>query len=157
MSRRRVAKKTPVLPDARYNSLHLAKMINYVMLDGKKSIAESIVYDAVEALSESVGEDVSSSFSRVLENVRPVVEVRSRRIGGANYQVPVDVRESRAISLAMRWLIDAARRRADGRTMGVKLASELKDAYAERGAAVKKRDDVHKMAEANRALAHYKW
>ncbi len=156
MSRRRVAAKRDVLPDPRYGSQMLTKFMNMVMRDGKKSIAEKIVYGALDTI-ESKGHDESVEvLSKALENVQPRVEVKSRRVGGATYQVPVEVRPSRRLALAMRWLIDAARKRNE-RTMSAKLAGELLDAFEGRGSAVKKREDTHRMAEANKAFSHYRW
>ena len=176
MSRRRRADKRVILPDPKFADLILSKFINNVMLDGKKSTAENIVYGAIEILDgkkpvnenkpeEDEGtEDVVVNhksiglglFHSALKNVKPRLEVRSRRVGGATYQVPVEVRHERAVALAMRWIIDAARKRGEN-TMRDRLAAELYDAANDRGSAVKKRDDTHKMAEANKAFAHYRW
>jgi len=174
MSRRRQADKRVILPDPKFADLILSKFINNLMLDGKKSTAESIVYGAIEILdgkkpvNENNDEDGEANvavnsksvglglFHAALKKVKPRLEVRSRRVGGATYQVPVEVRSERAVALAMRWLIDAARKRGEN-TMRDRLAAELYDAANDRGSAVKKRDDTHKMAEANKAFAHYRW
>jgi small subunit ribosomal protein S7 len=156
MPRRRVAEKREILPDPKYNSKVLSKFINAIMQDGKKSIAERICYGAFDILKEKTGEDPLKVFKTALENVKPVVEVRPRRVGGATYQVPVEVRANRRLALAFRWIRDNARKRPE-RTMTQRLAGELLDAYNNTGASVKKREDTHKMAEANRAFAHYRW
>jgi small subunit ribosomal protein S7 len=156
MSRRRVATKREILPDPKYQDLVLAKFINLVMSSGKKAVAEKIVYGAlvqVEDKTKGVGLDM---FKQALENVEPKVEVKSRRVGGATYQVPVEVRSSRRVTLAMRWLVDAARKRNE-KSMGQRLAGEILEACENRGSAVKKREDTHKMAEANRAFSHYRF
>ncbi|MBS3963366.1 MAG: 30S ribosomal protein S7 [Methylomonas sp.] len=156
MSRRRVAAKRDINPDPRFGSEMLSKFMNMIMVSGKKSVAEKIVYGALD-LIESKGHSESLGLvSKALENVQPRVEVKSRRVGGATYQVPVEVRPSRRAALSMRWLIDAARKRNE-RTMAAKLAGELMDAAEGRGAAAKKREDTHRMAEANKAFAHYRW
>ena len=157
MSRRRQAEHREVLPDAQFHDLHLAKFMNIVMEDGKKSVAEAIVYRALLVVGERLkGTDPLQVFHDALENVRPHIEVRSRRVGGATYQVPVEVRPQRSYALAYRWIIETARKRGE-RTMEAKLAGELMDAGNGRGSAVKKRDDTHRMAEANRAFAHFRW
>jgi len=168
MSRRHRAEKREILPDPVFADLVLSKFINNIMLDGKKSTAEKIVYGALEIMdkkaanTETDTEEGSGAsgglgvFHSALKNVKPKVEVRSRRVGGATYQVPVEVRAERATALAMRWLIDAARRRSENQMMD-RLAGELMDAANDRGNAVKKRDDTHKMADANKAFAHYRW
>jgi len=174
MSRRHRAEKREILPDPKFADMVLSKFINNLMLDGKKSIAEGIVYGAIEMLenksagqsdNDDEGEDDSGAgaksrglalFHRALKKVKPKVEVRSRRVGGATYQVPVEVRNERATALAMRWIIDAARKRSEN-TMTERVGNELLDAANDRGNAVKKRDDTHKMAEANKAFAHYRW
>ncbi len=156
MPRRRVAEKREILPDPKYNSKVLSKFINAIMQDGKKSIAERICYGAFDILKEKTGEDPLKVFKTALENVKPVIEVRPRRVGGATYQVPVEVRANRRLALAFRWIRDNARKRPE-RTMTQRLAGELLDAYNNTGASVKKREDTHKMAEANRAFAHYRW
>ena len=156
MARRRQAKKSVILPDPRFKDVTVSKFINCVMLQGKKSVAEKIVYSALDALPVRTDEEKLVFFKKALDNVRPLLEVRSRRVGGATYQVPHEVRNERAQALAFRWIIDASRKRA-GLTMMTKLASELKDAADNKGSAIKKREDTHKMAEANRAFAHYRW
>ena len=156
MARRRRAKKIEILPDPRFKDVTVSKFMNCVMLQGKKSVAESIVYGALDALPVRTDEEKLSFFKKALDNTKPLLEVRSRRVGGATYQVPHEVRPERAQALAFRWLIDASRKRA-GLTMTSKLASELKDAAENKGASIKKREDTHKMAEANRAFAHYRW
>ena len=155
--RRRVIKKTEKF-DSRYGSPLVARLINTIMESGKKSIAERIVYGAIEKTREgSDAVDPLETLNKAIDNVKPRLEVKSRRVGGATYQVPVDVRPDRALALGMRWLIHSARERSDGRTMREKLAAELLDASNNKGAAVKKREDTHKMAEANKAFAHYRW
>lgn len=156
MPRRRVAAKREALPDPKFNSVVLAKFINMVMVDGKKSVAERILYGALDQASAKKGGDPLDILEQALENVRPVVEVKSRRVGGATYQVPVEVRPIRRNSLAMRWLIEAARKRSE-KSMADRLAGELIDAADERGSAVKKKEDTHRMAEANKAFSHYRW
>ena len=156
MSRRHRAEKRKIQPDAKYGDVVVSKFINAVMVDGKKSLAERIVYDAFQIVSEKSGKDVVEFFHVALENVKPSLEVRSRRVGGATYQVPVEVRADRAQALAFRWLIAAARKRSE-KTMVLRLSAELVDAEQSRGASVKKREDTHKMADANRAFAHYRW
>ncbi|GIX16814.1 MAG: 30S ribosomal protein S7 [Rhodothalassiaceae bacterium] len=156
MSRRRRAEKREVLPDPVYGDVVLSKFINSVMRDGKKSVAERIVYGALELVQQRAKTDPLKLFHEALDNVKPALEVRSRRVGGATYQVPMEVRPDRAQTLAIRWMIAAARARSE-RTMVERLAGELLDAANNRGAAVKKREDTHKMAEANRAFAHYRW
>ena len=156
MPRRRVAAKREILPDPKFGSQTLAKFINMVMEDGKKAVAERILYGALDTVTTKRGGDPMDTLEQALENVRPVVEVKSRRVGGATYQVPVEVRPDRRNALAIRWIIGFAKSRS-GRSMSEKLAAELIDAYNNRGAAVKKRDDTHKMAEANKAFAHYRW
>lgn len=156
MSRRRTIQKKEVLGDYKYGSTVVSKFINTLMLDGKKSVAESIFYKAVEILESKVGKDGFESFNEVLEQVKPRLEVRSRRVGGATYQVPVDVRPVRAQALAIRWIISCAKARSE-KNMTDKLANEFIDVVNQRGASLKKRDDTHRMAEANRAFAHYRW
>ncbi len=156
MSRRRVAAKRDVIPDPRYGSEMLSKFMNMIMKDGKKSVAENIVYGALDVIEGKGHSESLEVLSKALENVQPRVEVKSRRVGGATYQVPVEVRPSRRLALSMRWLIEAARKRNE-RTMAAKLAGELMDAFEGRGAAAKKREDTHKMAEANKAFSHYRW
>jgi len=155
MSRRRQAKKREVLPDVKFGNIVITKFINRLMLDGKKSVAEKILYKAFDKI-ESSNKDPLETFQEAMENVRPQIEVRSRRVGGATYQVPVEVRADRAQALAIRWLVEAARKRGE-LTMVGRLSAELLDAAQQRGASVKKREDTHKMAEANRAFAHYRW
>jgi len=156
MPRRREVPKRVILPDPKFGSELLAKFINTIMKDGKKSIAEKVVYVALDEIASKKGNDGMEVLDTALDNVRPSVEVKSRRVGGATYQVPVEVRASRQNALAMRWLVDAARRRGE-KSMALKLAGELMDAAEKRGAAVKKREDTHKMAEANKAFAHFRW
>lgn len=156
MSRRRAATKRSVIPDPRFGSEMLTKFMNLLMVNGKKSVAEKIVYSALDTIGSKGHEEPLEVLSKALENVQPRVEVKSRRVGGATYQVPVEVRPARRTALAMRWLIEAARKRND-RTMAAKLAGELLDAFEGRGAANKKREDVHKMADANKAFSHYRW
>ena len=156
MSRRRRADKREITPDAKYGDLVLAKFMNSLMYDGKKSAAEGISYGAFERIQRRSGQDPIRIFHDALSNVRPSVEVRSRRVGGATYQVPVEVRTDRARALAIRWLITAARGRNEP-TMTGRLSGELMDAANNRGSAVKKREDTHKMADANRAFSHYRW
>jgi len=156
MSRRNEAPKRLILPDPKYKSVRLAKFINILMLDGKKAVAERVMYGALDHLKDKGAADPIEMMESALENVSPAVEVKSRRVGGATYQVPVEVRPVRRNALAMRWLIDAARKRGE-KSMTLKLAGELSDASEKRGAAVKKRDDVHRMAEANKAFSHYRW
>ena len=156
MSRRHSAEKRIVLPDAKYGNQVVAKFINNVMEDGKKAVAEKIVYSAFDILSSKTKQDALTVFNEAIENVKPVVEVKSRRVGGATYQVPCEVRADRRQALAIRWIIAAAQKRSET-TMTERLANELLDAYANIGAAVKKREDTHKMAEANKAFSHYKF
>lgn len=157
MPRRREVPKRHVLPDPKFGSERLAKFINFVMERGKKSIAEKIVYGALDHIAQrKAGIDPLNVLDTALENVRPMVEVKSRRVGGATYQVPVEVRPVRQNALAMRWLVEAARKRGE-KSMAQKLAGELMDASENKGGAVKKREDVHRMAEANKAFSHYRW
>jgi small subunit ribosomal protein S7 len=159
MSRRTQAPKRELLPDPKHGSQRLTKFINMIMKDGKKSIAESIVYDALTTISEKSGqteEQAVEVLGQALENVKPMVEVKSRRVGGATYQVPIEVRVARRDTLAMRWVIDASRNRSE-KSMSQRLANELMDASENRGAAVKKREDTHRMAEANKAFSHFRW
>jgi len=156
MSRRRVAAKREIISDPKFGSQLLAKFMNMIMLDGKKSIAEKIIYNALDVLDAKAEGEPLVVLERALDNVKPAVEVKSRRVGGATYQVPVEVRQSRRMALAMRWLIDAARKRSE-RTMAGRLAGELLDAAENRGSACKKREDTHRMAEANKAFSHYRW
>ena len=156
MSRRHKAERREVIPDAKYGNLVLSRFMNSVMRDGKKSVAESIVYGALETVETKAKHDPVEVFIQALENVAPAVEVRSRRVGGATYQVPVEVRTERRQTLAIRWLIASARARNE-KTMVERLSAELLDAANNRGSAVKKREDTHRMAEANRAFSHYRW
>ena len=148
--------KREVLPDPKFGSQVLAKFINMVMVDGKKSVAERIMYGALDVITEKRDGDPMGLLEQALDNVRPMVEVKSRRVGGATYQVPVEVRPVRRNALAMRWLIEAARKRSE-KSMAARLAGELMDATAKKGAAVKKKEDTHRMAEANKAFSHYRW
>ncbi len=156
MSRRHVAAKREILPDPKYGDRTLAKFINMVMSRGKKAVAEKIVYGALTDVEQRGRGTALEIFKQALENIEPKVEVKSRRVGGATYQVPVEVRPSRRMALAMRWLVDAARKRNE-KSMGARLANEMFEASENRGSAVKKREDTHKMAEANRAFSHYRW
>ena len=156
MPRRREVPKRVILPDPKFGDLQIAKFINMIMRNGKKATAERIMYYALDNISHKTNADSVELLERALENVRPMVEVKSRRVGGATYQVPVEVRASRRNTLAMRWVIDAAQRRGE-KTMAQKLAGELLDASENRGTAVKKREDTHRMAEANKAFAHFRW
>ena len=156
MPRRRVPAKRDILPDPKYGNKALAKFMNHVMVSGKKSVAERIVYGALDKLQERGAVDPIEVFDTALEAVAPTVEVKSRRVGGATYQVPVEVRPSRRTALAMRWLVDSARQRGE-KSMALRLAGEIADAAEGRGAAVRKREDTHRMAEANRAFAHYRF
>lgn len=156
MSRRRVAEKREILPDPKFGDKVLAKFVNMIMTSGKKSVAERIVYGALDQIGDKKGGDPIEVFNAALENVRPLVEVKSRRVGGATYQIPVEVRHDRSLALAMRWLVDAANKRNE-KNMGLRLAGELLDASDNKGSAMKKREDTHKMAEANKAFSHYRW
>ena len=156
MPRRRVVAKRTILPDPKYGDGTLAKFVNVLMQSGKKSVAERIVYGALDKVSERSKEEPLEVFGQALENIRPVVEVKSRRVGGSTYQVPVEVRTTRRTALAMRWLVEAARKRGE-KSMGLRLAGEILDAAEGKGSAVKKREDVHRMAEANKAFSHYRW
>ncbi len=156
MPRRRAAEKREVLPDAKFGDIVLTKFINCLMLQGKKSVAERIVYGAFETIQRRTGQDPVKVFHDALDNVKPSVEVRSQRVGGATYQVPIEVRNERRQALAIRWIIDISRNRSEN-TMADRLCSELQDAAANRGTAVKKREDTHRMAEANKAFSHYRW
>jgi small subunit ribosomal protein S7 len=159
MSRRSRAPRRNVLPDPKFGNQRLAKFINMVMLNGKKSVAEKIVYGAISRIADRSGSDEEKAveiLAQALDNIKPSVEVKSRRVGGATYQVPIEVRATRRETLAMRWVIDAARNRSE-KTMAHRLAHELMDAAENRGTAVRKREDTHRMAEANKAFAHYRW
>ena len=156
MSRKKKAPKKIQVIDPIYKSLIIPKLVNSIMYDGKKTIAEKIVYDAIDKIKSKVKEEPINVFNEAINNIRPTVEVRSRRVGGATYQVPVEVKSKRAQALAIRWLVDSARKRKDKR-MSDKIFNELYDAYEKKGAAVKKKEDVHKMAESNKAFAHFRW
>jgi len=156
MSRRHAAVKRKIYPDAKFGDLILTKLMNSLMKDGKKSVAENIVYGAFEIVEQKLKTSPLEAFKEALKNARPAIEVRSRRVGGATYQVPTDVREDRSIALGIRWLIIAAKKRAE-KTMMARLAGEIIDAFNNRGGAVKKREDTHKMADANKAFSHYRW
>ena len=156
MPRRREVPKRHILPDPLYKSQLVSKFINVVMKDGKKAVAERILYDALEIIRERVDDDPMKAFKRAIENVKPVVEVKSRRVGGSTYQVPIEVHSGRKLALSMRWLIQAALRRPE-KTMRQRLAGELLEAAENRGTAIKKKEDTHRMAEANKAFAHYRW
>ncbi len=156
MPRRRVVAKREVLPDPKFGSQRLAKFMNHVMVDGKKSVAEKIVYGALATVQAKSKGDPLEMFDKALEKIQPMVEVKSRRVGGATYQVPVEVRPSRQAALAMRWLVEYSRKRGE-KTMALRLAGEILDAVEGKGAAVKKREDVHRMAEANKAFSHYRF
>jgi small subunit ribosomal protein S7 len=157
MPRRREIPKRELAPDPLYNSALVAKFINTVMSDGKRSTAERILYKSFDIIKERTGDDPLKVFKKALDNVKPSLEVKSRRVGGSNYQVPVEVNPNRRLSLSIRWLVSYARQRGDGKTMQEKFANELLDASNLRGGAVKKREDTHRMAEANKAFAHYRW
>ena len=156
MPRRAEVPKREVLPDPVYNSQLVSKFVNAIMLDGKKTVAERILYDALEIVGENTGEDPMKVFKKAVDSVKPAVEVKSRRVGGSTYQVPREVRPNRRLALSFRWLLESAKRRGE-KTMKQKLAGELMDAAENRGAAIKKREDTHRMAEANKAFAHYRW
>ena len=156
MSRRRAAEKRVVIPDHKYKDIILTKFMNRIMDDGKKSVSEKIVYGAFDIVSKKTDKTPIEFFHEALNNVKPALEVRSRRVGGATYQVPVEVKSKRAQALAIRWLVESARKRKD-KHMADKIFNELYDAYEKKGAAVKKREDVHKMAESNKAFAHFRW
>jgi len=156
MPRRREVPKREILPDPKYHNIELAKFVNVLMTRGKKSVAESIIYDALEHIEKKTGSDPMEVFTQALTNVRPLVEVKSRRVGGANYQVPVEVRSVRRNALAMRWLRDAARKRSE-KSMDMRLAGELAEAAEGRGGAVKKKEEVHRMAESNKAFSHFRF
>ena len=156
MPRRREVPKREILPDPKYHNVELAKLVNVLMTRGKKSVAERIIYGALEHIQKKTGNDPLEVFTQALTNVRPIVEVKSRRVGGANYQVPVEVRSVRRNALAMRWLRDAARKRSE-KSMDIRLAGELSEAAEGRGGAVKKREEVHRMAESNKAFSHFRF
>ena len=156
MSRKKTQPKKNITPDPKFNSTVVPKLINSIMYDGKKNIAEKIVYDAIDKIKNKAKEEPIKVFNEAINNIKPTVEVRSRRVGGATYQVPVEVKSKRAQALAIRWLVESARKRKD-KLMSDKIFNELYDAYEKKGAAVKKREDVHKMAESNKAFAHFRW
>ena len=157
MPRRKVVAQRMILPDPKFGDETVAKFINMLMERGKKSVAERVVYGALDRIGEKVKDaEALEVFTKALDNVRPVVEVKSRRVGGSTYQVPVEVRPVRRTALAMRWLVDAARKRSE-KSMGIRLANEIMDAYESKGTAIKKREDTHRMAEANKAFAHFRW
>ena len=156
MPRRREVPKREILPDPLYNSQLVTKFINVVMKDGKKSVAERILYDALQMIAERTSDDPMKVFKKAIDNVRPAVEVKSRRVGGSTYQVPVEIRPNRKLALSFRWIIANAQKRGE-KTMREKLAGELLDASELRGGAIKKKEDTHRMAEANKAFAHYRW
>ncbi len=157
MARRNSAVKKPVLPDPIYKSKTVTKLINQVMYDGKKGLAQRIVYGAFDIIKEKMGLEPLDVFNQALENVKPMLETKSRRVGGANYQVPMEIRPERRQTLAIRWIVNFARKRTGERNMDAKLAGELMDAYNGTGASIKRRDELHRMAEANKAFAHYRW
>ena len=156
MSRKKRAPKRIFYPEAKYQSFVLAKFINFIMYDGKKTTAEKIIYTALDKIKEKTKEDPIKVFNDAVNNIRPNLEVRSRRVGGATYQVPVEVKTKRSQTLALRWLLDATRKRKN-KSMADKLINELMDAYQKKGSAIKKREDTHKMAESNKAFAHFRW
>ncbi|NYT58441.1 30S ribosomal protein S7 [Alcaligenaceae bacterium] len=156
MPRRREVPKREILPDPKFGSVELAKFMNVVMLSGKKAVAERIIYGAFDQIQAKTGKEPIEVFNTAISNIKPLVEVKSRRVGGANYQVPVEVRPVRRLALAMRWLREAAKKRGE-KSMDLRLAGELLDASEGRGGAMKKRDDTHKMAEANKAFSHFRW
>ncbi len=156
MPRRGGAPKRDVLPDPRYNNVVITKLTNQIMLDGKKSVAQNVVYGAFDIIQEKTGSEPNEYFMQALENLKPVLETKARRVGGSNYQVPIEVSPERRQTLAIRWLVTYARKRNE-RTMKEKLAAEIMDAYNNAGGAYKKKDDVHRMAESNKAFAHYRW
>ncbi|MDC3355333.1 30S ribosomal protein S7 [Candidatus Pelagibacter sp.] len=156
MSRKKTQPKKVVIPDPIFKSTIIPKLINSIMYDGKKVVAEKIVYEAIEKIKSKTKEEPINVFNEAINNIKPTVEVRSRRVGGATYQVPVEVKTKRAQALAIRWLVDASRKRKD-KHMSDKIFNELYDAYEKKGSAVKKREDVHKMAESNKAFAHFRW
>jgi len=156
MPRRGGVPKRDVLPDPRFNSIVITKLINQIMYDGKKSIAQGIVYSALDTVKEKTGQSEIEYFNQALENLKPMLETKARRVGGSNYQVPIEVSPNRRQTLAIRWLVNFTRKRNE-RTMEERLAAEIMDAYNQTGAAYKKKEDVHKMAESNKAFAHYKW
>ena len=156
MPRRRVVAKRETIPDPKFGNVTLAKFMNHVMISGKKSVAERIIYGAMEIVKTKLNRDPLEVFDQALENIAPLVEVKARRVGGATYQVPVDVRPSRRLTLAMRWLVEYSRDRGE-KDYAKRLAAELMDAFNNRGNSIKKKDDVHRMAESNKAFSHYNW
>jgi small subunit ribosomal protein S7 len=156
MGRKKFIRKREILPDPKFHDLVIAKFVNSLLKQGKKSIAENILYRSIDIVQEQSGEDGLKVFKKALENVKPLLEVKSRRVGGATYQVPIEVKPARRQSLASRWIIDSARKRPE-HSLELRLAAELLDAANNRGAAMKKREDVHRMAEANKAFSHYRW
>ena len=156
MSRKRRAPQSPIIPDAKFKSSVLPKLINSLMYDGKKTTAEKVVYDALDKLKLKSKEEPIKIFNEALNNIRPTVEVRSRRVGGATYQVPVEVKNKRSQALAIRWLVDASRKRKD-KLMADKILNEIYDAFQNKGSAIKKKEDTHRMAESNKAFAHFRW
>ena len=156
MSRKRRAPRRIFQPDSKYSSLVLSKFINFVMYDGKKAAAEKVIYNALDQIKEKTKEDPIKVFNEAINNIRPTLEVRSRRVGGATYQVPVEVKTKRSQTLALRWLIDASRKRKD-KKMSDKIFNEIFDAYQKKGSAIKKKEDTHRMAESNKAFAHFRW
>lgn len=156
MPRKGHVPKREVLPDPVYHDIRVTKLVNNIMLDGKKGVAQKICYEAFEIVKERTGQDALEAFNKALENVMPVLEVKARRVGGSNYQVPIEVRPERRQTLGLRWLVSAARARNE-RTMRERLANEIVDAFNETGGAFKKKEDIHRMADANRAFAHYRW
>ena len=156
MPRRGNVPKREVLPDPMYNSVLVTKLVNSIMLDGKKGVSQKVVYGAFDIVAEKTGQDPIAVFKKAMENIRPTLETKSKRVGGANYQVPIEVNSRRSTTLAIRWLVDFSRKRKEN-TMAQRLANEIIDASENTGAAVKKREDTYKMAEANRAFAHYRW
>jgi small subunit ribosomal protein S7 len=156
MPRRREVPERVIIPDSKYNNKLVSKFTKSIMRDGKKSIAESIIYDAFDIIKQKTNESPVKIFEQALENVKPMIEVKSRRVGGSTYQIPTEVRPSRRTALGIRWIIGLARKRSE-KSMAIKLAAELLDAANKKGAAVKKKDDTHKMADANKAFAHYRW
>ncbi len=156
MARRKVSIKRVIISDLKYNDPVAAKMINIIMKDGMKSIAESVLYDALDLIKEKSKDDPLKVFKKAIDNVKPILEVKPRRVGGATYQIPVDIRQERRVALAIRWIISSARSRGE-KTMQERLAGEILDAFNKTGLSIKKREDTHKMADANRAFSHYKW
>jgi small subunit ribosomal protein S7 len=157
MPRRREIPKRPILPDPIYGSALVSRFINTIMVDGKRSLAERVLYKSLDLIKDRTGDDPIKVFKKAIENTKPSLEVKSRRVGGSNYQVPIEVNPNRRLSLSIRWLVGYARQRGDGKTMEERLANEFLDASNLRGGAVKKREDTHRMAEANKAFAHYRW